>query len=132
MSVQQAQPVQVEALILLHGFSTNTTFATCTLAQLLTLGDFPPHILPFVFGWPAGKVVTYTLARDVGAESERTCEDFKQFLRDIADAGIVKVIIAYASLHSALVLTHQFVQHITSCANATYDAATVTTVAQQA
>jgi hypothetical protein len=38
------------------------------------------------------QVVTYTLARDVGAESERTCEDFKHFLRDIADAGIVKVI----------------------------------------
>jgi hypothetical protein len=37
MSVQQAQPVQVEALILLHGFSTNTTFATCTLAQVLSV-----------------------------------------------------------------------------------------------
>jgi hypothetical protein len=65
------------------------------------------------------QVVTYTLARDVGAESERTCEDFKQFLRDIADAGIVKVIIAYASLHSALVLTHQLVRHISCSANAT-------------
>jgi hypothetical protein len=41
--------------------------------------------------------VSYTLARDVGAEGERTCEDFKQFLRDIADAGIVKVTTNYTS-----------------------------------
>jgi hypothetical protein len=50
-------------------------------------------------------VVTYTLARDVGAESERTCEDFKQFLRDIADAGIVKVTLVFSTLYSALMLT---------------------------
>eukprot|EP00611_Tribonema_gayanum_P028475 TRINITY_DN7330_c0_g1_i1.p1 TRINITY_DN7330_c0_g1~~TRINITY_DN7330_c0_g1_i1.p1 ORF type:complete len:937 (+),score=292.97 TRINITY_DN7330_c0_g1_i1:236-3046(+) len=90
-------PVQAEALIFVHGFSTSTALGTKAFAQLLTLGDFPPHLLPFVFSWPGGQIVTYTAARDI-AQSERTQQDFARLIKDISDAGIEKVSIITHSM----------------------------------
>ncbi|KAG5189789.1 hypothetical protein JKP88DRAFT_286529 [Tribonema minus] len=95
--IAHIMPVQAEALIFVHGFSTSTALGTKAFAQLLTLGDFPPHLLPFVFSWPGGQIVTYTAARDI-AQSERTQQDFARLIKDISDAGIEKVSIITHSM----------------------------------
>ncbi|KAG5189790.1 hypothetical protein JKP88DRAFT_352986 [Tribonema minus] len=88
----------------IHGFSTTIAFAAGAIAQLFTLGDFPPHILPFIFSWPAGQLLSYSLAKTRGATSERTVQDYLQLMRDIADAGITKVHIMTHSMGTRVLM----------------------------
>ncbi|KAF1322883.1 hypothetical protein FI667_g10981, partial [Globisporangium splendens] len=86
-----------EALILLHGYNCSLDYGLDRLGQLLALGDFPPHIHPFVFSWPSGGVLAYFQAKKVGSESERTGNDFQAFLRSLSDVGYTKLnIIAHS------------------------------------
>lgn len=43
-----------EAIIFVHGYNTPPKWAVQMLGQVLTLGEFPSHIRPFVFAWPGG------------------------------------------------------------------------------
>ena len=68
----------------------STTESLKRLGQLLTLGNFPSHILPFVFSWPPGTELSYLLAKKAGAD-ERTKNCFVQFVRDLKAAGVGKI-----------------------------------------
>lgn len=48
-----------EALVLLHGYNCSLNYSMNRLAQLLSLGDFPSYIHPYVFSWPSGGVLAY-------------------------------------------------------------------------
>ncbi|GLD99816.1 hypothetical protein PINS_up008544 [Pythium insidiosum] len=83
--------VEREALILLHGYNCSLDYGMNRLAQLLALGDFPSSIHPFVFSWPSGGALAYFQARSVGSESDRTAQDFRDFLRSLVDAGYTTI-----------------------------------------
>ncbi|KAI9100371.1 hypothetical protein DFS34DRAFT_614384 [Phlyctochytrium arcticum] len=78
-----------EALIFIHGYNSSVTDATKRFGQLLTLGDFPPWIKPFVFGWPSGSELTYFQALKAGL-SPIVRDSFLQFLRDLINSGVRK------------------------------------------
>ncbi|TMW62037.1 hypothetical protein Poli38472_009530 [Pythium oligandrum] len=86
-----ADHAEREALVLLHGFNCSLDYAVNRLAQLLTLGDFPPSIHPFVFSWPSGSALAYVPARSVGTESEQTAQGFRAFLQGLVDAGYTTI-----------------------------------------
>lgn len=56
-----------EALVLLHGYNCSLNYSMNRLAQLLSLGDFPSYIHPFVFSWPSGGVLAYWQGAILGA-----------------------------------------------------------------
>ncbi|KAG5178253.1 hypothetical protein JKP88DRAFT_329974 [Tribonema minus] len=97
-------PEDAEALIFIHGFATTTAFAIKAIAQMFSLGDFPPYIFPFVFSWPGGMVLTYQLARDRAATNPRTHADLIQLLQDIRAAGIRKVSIMTHSMGARVLM----------------------------
>lgn len=57
--VLQLQLNEKEALVFIHGYNCSLDFGLNRFGQLLALGDFPPHIHPFVFSWPSGGVLAY-------------------------------------------------------------------------
>ncbi|KAJ3029862.1 hypothetical protein HDV00_009364 [Rhizophlyctis rosea] len=68
----------------------STTEAIKRLGQLLTLGNFPPHIKPFVFSWPPGRELTYFQAKKAGAHPA-VLEAFVTFVGDLRRAGVRRV-----------------------------------------
>jgi hypothetical protein len=80
-----------EALIMLHGYNCSLDYAMNRLAQLIALGDFPPHIHPFVFSWPSGGVLAYFQARSIGSQSDETARAFADFVQSLADAGYTTI-----------------------------------------
>lgn len=72
-----------EIVVFIHGFNSPMSDALKRVGQLWTLGDFPNHLVPFVFGWPASRSVCYFRAKDALSE-RRLIDDFVTFLRNIA------------------------------------------------
>jgi len=86
-----------EALIYIPGFASSLKNDLERLGQFLAMGRIPPHIKPFVFKWPAGKVLTYLWAIDAAATS-RTSDLFCMLLDGLRDSGIRDVHIMTHSL----------------------------------
>ena len=93
----------MEAVIFLHGFNSPISDALKRVAGLWTLGDFPPHLKPFVFGWPAGKELTYFNAKACveGAGCEPIVNDFVNFVRSLIDAGVKQIHVLSHSMGGA-------------------------------
>lgn len=68
----------------------STTDALKRFGQLLTLGNFPPHIRPFVFSWPPGRELSYFYAKKAGSD-QRVREAFVTFVRDLRRSGVRRV-----------------------------------------
>ncbi|KAI9034661.1 hypothetical protein DFJ74DRAFT_650121 [Hyaloraphidium curvatum] len=59
-----AQQQPTECIIFVHGYNTSPKYAVQMLGQVLTLGEFPPTIRPFVFAWPGGSsIISFFNAR---------------------------------------------------------------------
>lgn len=71
-----------EALVFIPGFNSNSKWAMRTLAQLLTLAEFPNRIKPFVFSWPGGRELSFFQAKAVASSAE-TQELFVQALKEL-------------------------------------------------
>jgi len=93
-----------EALIFIPGFNASAAEALLALGQLLTLGDFPGHIKPFVFSWPTGGMFNYFEAVALGCTSETTVKDFTQMVSDLRGAGVTRLHILTHSMGARLVL----------------------------
>ncbi|KAG5461892.1 MAG: hypothetical protein BJ554DRAFT_5849, partial [Olpidium bornovanus] len=79
-----------EALIFIHGYNCSVSAALKRFGQLLSLGDFPPHIKPFVFAWPPGTTLTYFQALK-SAEETLILDAFVQLIQDLSRSGIRRV-----------------------------------------
>ncbi|KAI8918971.1 hypothetical protein DFJ77DRAFT_258394 [Powellomyces hirtus] len=79
-----------EALVFIHGYNCSMEAAIKRFGQLMTLGDFPAWIKPFVFGWPSGQELSYLLAIKA-AYNPMVQQAFRQFIQDLAASGIRKV-----------------------------------------
>lgn len=80
-----------EALIFFHGFNSPLEYALKVFGQFLTLGNFPPHVHPYVFSWPAGRSPFYGQAKANGARATRTSHDLLTFLQSLIQAGYTRV-----------------------------------------
>ena len=76
-----------EALVYVPGYNAPCQMGVLCIGQLLAMGDFPPHIKPFVFSWPAGRELTYFTAVNV-AQCERNQRDFCAFVASIIETGV--------------------------------------------
>ncbi|KAF9577604.1 hypothetical protein BGW38_007084, partial [Lunasporangiospora selenospora] len=79
-----------EALVFVHGYNCALTYGIGRLGQLLSLGEFPPYIKPFVFSWPSSTTFGYFNAKTVGC-SDDVAKDLRQFVDDLKEAGFRRV-----------------------------------------
>jgi hypothetical protein len=77
-------------VVFFHGFNCAVTDGMKLIGQLWTLGDFPPHLVPFVFGWPGGKGLGYFTSCK-RAESDEVAAQFTAFVTSLIDAGCCRL-----------------------------------------
>jgi len=96
-----------EAVIFLHGFNSPMSDALKRVAQLWTLGDFPPHLKPFVFGWPAARELTYFQAKGFieGDGCGPIVDDFVNFIRSLIASGVRQVHVLAHSMGARLIFS---------------------------
>ncbi|KAF9180981.1 hypothetical protein BGZ51_005768 [Haplosporangium sp. Z 767] len=93
-----------EALIFVHGYNCALTYGIARLGQLLSLGEFPPYIKPFVFSWPSSTTMGYFNAKKVGC-SDDVAKDLRQLIADLREAGFQRVHILAHSMGARIVLS---------------------------
>ncbi|KAF9126480.1 hypothetical protein BGW39_006600 [Mortierella sp. 14UC] len=93
-----------EALVFVHGYNCALTYGIGRLGQLLSLGEFPAYIKPFVFSWPSSTTMGYFTAKKVGC-SDSVANDLRQFIIDLKDAGFLRVHILAHSMGARIVLS---------------------------
>ncbi|KAF9900036.1 hypothetical protein EC991_008009 [Linnemannia zychae] len=93
-----------EALVFVHGYNCALTYGIGRLGQLLSLGEFPAYIKPFVFSWPSSTTMGYFTAKKVGC-SDSVANDLRQFIIDLKDAGFRRVHILAHSMGARIVLS---------------------------
>ncbi|KAF9897757.1 hypothetical protein BX616_005041, partial [Lobosporangium transversale] len=93
-----------EALVFIHGYNCPLTYGIGRLGQLLSLGEFPPYIKPFVFNWPSSTTLGYFTANAVGC-SDVVAKDLRQFIEDLREAGFRRVHILAHSMGARIVLS---------------------------
>lgn len=87
-----------EALVYIHGINTSLDFAISSIAQIMSLGDFPARIHPFVFGWPSGSMPIYFSQSLKAAGDTQSITGLRDFLASIVAAGYTKVNIVTHSM----------------------------------
>jgi len=93
-----------EALVLIPGFNCPMRDAIERMGTFLSMSDLPPNIKVFVFGWPAGAVLSYFQAAGVGAQGEKTQEMFGEFLKSLVGGGVKQVHILAHSMGAKVFL----------------------------
>jgi hypothetical protein len=91
-----------EALVYIPGFNCSVHDGIEALGQMLTLGQMPARVKPFVFGWPGGSLLHYSKAKKV-AKSAITRGDLIRFIRELIDIGITKIHIVCHSMGARIV-----------------------------
>lgn len=89
--VRDVAPSQ-EALVFVHGFNCSVHDAMRRVGQMWTIGDFPSHVHPFVFGWPGMHSVRYFRARE-RARDAAVADDLSLMLSELRAQG------GYETLH---------------------------------
>ncbi|BFU24403.1 hypothetical protein EHI8A_008670 [Entamoeba histolytica HM-1:IMSS-B] len=80
-----------EALIYIHGLNHTLVDALKRLGQLLALGHFPKHIIPFVFSWPScSNPFLYCCAANVSSDNA-VHRDLRRFLYSLRNTKIKKI-----------------------------------------
>ncbi|KAF9940077.1 hypothetical protein BGZ65_008376, partial [Modicella reniformis] len=93
-----------EALVFVHGYNCALTYGIGRLGQLLSLGEFPPYIKPFIFNWPSSTTMGYFTAKSVGC-SDNVAKDLRQFILDLREAGFRRIHILVHSMGARIVLS---------------------------
>ena len=91
-----------EAVVFVHGFNSPVSEALKRIGQLWTMGEFPAHLKPFVYGWPASRDVGYFSAKAMATDHEQMSEDFTTFVRSLEAAGCRSLHVIVHSLGAAL------------------------------
>ncbi|KAG0056806.1 hypothetical protein BGZ83_003424 [Gryganskiella cystojenkinii] len=92
-----------EALVFVNGYNCALTYGIARLGQLLSLGEFPAYIKPFIFSWPSSTTMGYYNAKKVGC-SDAVAQDLQQFIKDLREAGFRRVHILAHSMGARVVL----------------------------
>ncbi|PHJ22047.1 transmembrane [Cystoisospora suis] len=103
-----------EALIFIHGYNTNHVQSLQIMAQMLSFGNFPSYIKPFLFTWPAGRNFAEFFEARENANNPRIQDCFRDFILSLRDNGIRQIHIMAHSLGSRLLMNslHRFAEDI--------------------
>ncbi|EPR59751.1 hypothetical protein TGGT1_289880 [Toxoplasma gondii GT1] len=93
-----------EALIFIHGYNTNHVQSLQIMAQMLSFGNFPSYIKPFLFTWPAGRNFTEFFEARENANNPKIQQCFHEFIVSLRDNGIRQIHIMAHSLGSRLLM----------------------------
>jgi hypothetical protein len=74
-------------LVFIPGFNSWLDKSLNTLGQFLAMTNITEHVVPVLFDWPNGTVLTYRHA-SVMSHSDRNKENFLALMRGLAEAGI--------------------------------------------
>eukprot|EP00667_Euglena_gracilis_P009699 EG_transcript_9865 len=85
---QSSEVALHEVLLYFPGFNQSLECTCERLGQFLALGDFPSHVKPIIFSYPAGHILTYFQARQIGAESTATAQAARELLQALGQAGV--------------------------------------------
>jgi len=93
-----------EALLFIHGVDHSLKDACKRMAQFLALGQFPPHIKPFVFSWPSSQnFLYYFCAANLASDSNVHRELLRLFV-SMREAGIRRVHLMCHSMGTRVLL----------------------------
>eukprot|EP00667_Euglena_gracilis_P002574 EG_transcript_2573 len=92
-------------LLFFPGYNNSCKYSTQPFAQLLTLGDFPAHISPWVYSYPSGQIFSYLKAK-AEAEDLYTAQRIRELLEAFRDAGCRQVHVMAHSMGARAWLTH--------------------------
>ena len=92
-----------EAVVFIGGFNSTVSDSMLRLGQLWTLGDFPAHLSPFVFGWPTGREASYLQVRAM-AGSSAMADDLAAFVASLVAGGVRHLHIIAHSLGAHMLL----------------------------
>eukprot|EP00668_Euglena_longa_P000044 GGOE01000054.1.p1 GENE.GGOE01000054.1~~GGOE01000054.1.p1 ORF type:complete len:893 (+),score=256.80 GGOE01000054.1:92-2680(+) len=92
-------------LLYFPGYNNSCQYSTELFSQLLTLGDFPAHISPWVYSYPAGQIFSYPYAK-AEAEDPYTAQRVRELLEAFRDAGCRQVHVMTHSMGARAWLTH--------------------------
>eukprot|EP00993_Chasmostoma_nieuportense_P004248 NODE_492_length_2153_cov_32.290721_g456_i0.p1 GENE.NODE_492_length_2153_cov_32.290721_g456_i0~~NODE_492_length_2153_cov_32.290721_g456_i0.p1 ORF type:complete len:701 (+),score=192.58 NODE_492_length_2153_cov_32.290721_g456_i0:278-2104(+) len=76
-----------EAVIFIPGYNTSLEASLERFGQLLCLGDFPSHLKPICFSYPAGRIFSYYFAMKQGAAHPNTGQCLKELLLGLREGG---------------------------------------------
>ena len=92
-----------EAVVFIGGFNSTVSDSMLRLCQLWTLGDFPAHLAPFVFGWPSGRETSYLQVRAMAGSSAQA-DDLAAFVASLAASGVRHLHVIAHSLGAHMLL----------------------------
>ncbi|ELP90730.1 hypothetical protein EIN_025590 [Entamoeba invadens IP1] len=90
----------IEALLFIHGLDHTLYDALRRMGQMLALGNFPQHIVPFVFNWPSSQNAACYYCAANNACDRNQHRDFYNFLKSLENAGVKRIHIMCHSLGS--------------------------------
>lgn len=92
-----------ECIIFVHGYNTPPKWAVQMLGQVLTLGEFPSNIRPFVYAWPGGaSYMSFFTARRNAAKPE-VSERLIEMIKALTAQGFVSFHLIAHSMGSRVV-----------------------------
>ena len=92
---EQQVPMQsLQVLLFVSGFNNCAYTSLKTLAQLCSFSSFPVHILPVVFSWPCGSLLSYFNTKRIaeGTELQQAFLSFMERLRACVGSAVIDVI----------------------------------------
>jgi len=94
-----------EILFFVPGFNSNLDLTTHTFGQFLSLGGFSDDVLPWIFIWPMGTVLTYFQVLEI-ASSDLLMSHLEQSINDIVSLGYSKIHVITHSMGARVFLNY--------------------------
>ncbi|BAM41347.1 uncharacterized protein TOT_030000609 [Theileria orientalis strain Shintoku] len=94
----------LEAWIYIHGFNVKCIDSLGIFAQIISFGNYPQYIKPFVFSWPSGNKITQFKEAIVSSTCPKTVDTFIRMLQALLVNNIRDVHIMTHSMGATMFL----------------------------
>ncbi|XP_954926.1 uncharacterized protein TA03480 [Theileria annulata] len=102
--VRKEEVRALEAWIYIHGFNVKCSDSLGIFAQIISFGNYPQYIKPFVFSWPSGNKLTQFKEAIVSSTCPKTVDTFIRMLQALLVNNIHDVHIMAHSMGATMFL----------------------------
>ncbi|UKK01404.1 hypothetical protein MACK_002218 [Theileria orientalis] len=102
--VRREEVRALEAWIYIHGFNVKCIDSLGIFAQIISFGNYPQYIKPFVFSWPSGNKITQFKEAIVSSTCPKTVDTFIRMLQALLVNNIRDVHIMTHSMGATMFL----------------------------
>ncbi|EAN30970.2 hypothetical protein TpMuguga_03g00235 [Theileria parva strain Muguga] len=102
--VRKEEVRALEAWIYIHGFNVKCSDSLGIFAQIISFGNYPQYIKPFVFSWPSGNKLTQFKEAIVSSTCPKTVDTFIRMLQALLVNNIRDVHIMAHSMGATMFL----------------------------